>query len=254
MNLTFEQAANEQEFQEAKQSALVLVSDKFNVSNITLDCDNLEDIEEQIKTLNDYADKCWLLSSILLYSLVYNKKLFSQSNMTWQEYVFKAKRRLNMDRAEIYESLASARFFVKHHKQLIEQGWTPAGSHRKLSRAECAFELTGDIDSVISHLVNDSYLKFKAWYSSFKPVQSLPMPTNKARNDIDIIDNNITINGIKAINFSDHVQDKDKQRFENYIVQIFEAIKYGYEPAIIPVKNQKEVSELHKYYNKNKEN
>ena len=41
--------------------------------------DNLEEIESGIKQLNEYSSKCWILSAIALYTLIYDKAIYSQS-------------------------------------------------------------------------------------------------------------------------------------------------------------------------------
>lgn len=229
-------------FDEIKLKALNLV---LGDSNLILNPDvlgssNIEEIENNIKKLNSYSNRCWLLSALLLYNLVYDEELYKQTGLTWQGYIRDAKKRLNLDRREISQALSSARFFIKHHNELIKKGWNPDKATRKLSKCELALELSGDLDAVIDHLINDTTLEFQNWYSNFKIITpnnpSLPMPSS--RDDIEINDKSIKINGVSAFSISDNISNEDKTLIENCFVQIFQAIKNGYTPQIITTKNK----------------
>ena len=52
------------------------------------------------------------------------------------------------------------------------------------------------------------------------------------------------INGVKAFTISEDIPEQDRIRFEKYFNQVFEAVKNGYEPAIIPVYDEKEANNL----------
>ena len=232
--------------EKARETAITLIGKQENINIVeAFEYDKIEDVEQSIVKLNEYADKCWLLSAILLYTLIYNKNLYEQTGLTWAQYTAESKKRLNMDVLQISEQLSSARFFIKYHKSLLRAGWTPNGSSRKLARAEYALELCGDEKEVIQHLVNDSWRNFKDWYTSFKYVTATPQTTGNKRSDISITKKNgITINGVRAYTISDEIPEQDKIRFERYFKQIFEAVKNGYEPAIVPVYDEKEANNL----------
>lgn len=233
-------------FEQARQTAIALVGNQENINYLdTFNFENLTDVENNIKRLNEYSDKCWLLSSILLYTLVYDKSMYKQSGLSWEEYIIDSKKRLNMDANSISEQLSGARFFIKHHKELVKAGWKPTGMARKLARAEYALELSGSVEDTISHIVSDSWAKFQEWYAGYKYVKPLPEPTKYKRDDIKINKKSgVFINGVKAYTLSDDLPEQDRVRFEKYINQIFVAIKDGYEPAIVPVYDEKEANNL----------
>lgn len=234
--------ATEDEVEEAKQTAIALVSETANANYIDnlFYSENLAEVEAGIKNLNDFSNKTWILSAILLYTLIYNHNLYEQSGLMWNEYSKQARERLGLDPRDITEQLSAARFYIKHHDAMVRYGWTPNEANRKLARAELALELSGNIDEVLAHLANDSWEKFKGWYQSFKSAAALPKPTEYKRDDIDIQGSRVFIQGIEAVNISDKIPEQDRERIERYVGQIFEAIKLGYEPAIIPVYDEKE--------------
>lgn len=232
--------------EKARETALALIGKQEDLNYLeAFEYDNIEDVEKSIIKLNEYADKCWLLSSILLYTLVYDKNMYEQTGLTWEQYTAEAKKRLNMDAMQISEQLSSARFFIKYHNSLLRAGWSPSGSSRKLARAEYALELCGDEKEVIKHLASDSWRNFQAWYSSFKFATPLPQPTEYKRDDISITKKDgVKINGVKAFTISEDIPEQDRIRFEKYFNQVFEAVKNGYEPAIVPVYDEKEANNL----------
>ena len=74
------------EVEAAKETAVVLMQGNTSVDALDLFYnDNLEFIENGNRNLNDYSNKAWLLSSILLYTLIYNKGLYVQSGLSWNE-------------------------------------------------------------------------------------------------------------------------------------------------------------------------
>lgn len=244
--------ASSDDIEQAKISAIALVGDSTSVNTIDdlFYIDKLSVVENGIKNLNSLSNKTWVVSAILLYSLIFDKELYKQSGLDWIEYQKQARERLGLDSRDIAEQLSAARFYIRYHDALERYGWSPEGSGRKLARAELALELSGDLDAVLEHLVNDSWRAFKDWYQSFKPNKSLPAPTEYKRNDIDIQGSKIYIQGKQAVSISDDIPEQDKERIEKYIGQIFEAIKLGYEPAIVPVYDEKEARVLTKLRDK----
>lgn len=212
----------------------------------------LEEVENSIKKLNEYADKCWLLSSIVLYTLVYNKEMYSQSGLMWKEYLADSKKRLGLSHDDVSRQLSSARFFIQHHGALQRAGWTPTGNARKLASAQIALEICGSIDEVISHLCTDSYREFLAWYSSFKVLPPIVDEVDK-RPDIVIKNHDISINGIKAVTISKELPENERTLLEGYLEQIYKAIKSGDIPAIVPVYDENEAKTLIRLRDKNRQ-
>lgn len=204
--------------------------------------DNLEEIETGIRSLNEFSSKSWLLSSILLYIMVYGKDLWQDSELSWQEYISESRARLGLDPRDVTEQLSAARFFIKHSTELIKAGWNANGSTRKLARAELAYSLCRDMQKTIKHIANDTWQEFKDWYSKYKTAKKLPAPTDYKRNDIQI--KGFKIGGIPAVSISNKIPETDKVRLQNYMTKIFEAIRDGYEPAIVPVYDAKEAKTL----------
>lgn len=232
------------EVNDAKQTAIALISDSASATSIDdlFFETNLVKIEAGIRRLNDISQKSWILSSILLYTLVYNNNAYAKSGLTWVEYGKQARERLGLDPRDISEQLSGARFFIKHHKAMERYGWTPKEAYKKLARAELALSLCGDIDQVLKHLAKDSWNEFKSWYSSFKTVKALPPRTEYKRDDIDIKKSKVYIKGVQAVSVSTKIPPQDRERIEKYLVKIFEALKQGYEPAIVPVYDEAEAN------------
>lgn len=238
------------EVESAKETAVALMQGNTSVDALDLFYnDDLEYIENGIKKLNDYADKAWLLSSILLYTLVYNKGLYQQSGLTWQEYSKASRERLGLEQRDITDQLSAARFFIVNHMELQRQGFTPVGNYKKLARAELATTLCGDVHEVIQHLINDTSAEYKEWYSSFKKKKALPDSEIK-REDVQIRDNKFYIGKVEAVKVSAKVPEQDRIRLEKYINAIFDAMRKGYEPAIVPVYDEKEARVLTKLRDK----
>ena len=222
----------------AKESAVALQGGTVDALDLFY-TEDLEYIENGIKKLNDYSNKSWLLSAILLYTLVYDKGLYTKSGLSWIEYQKQARERIGLDQRDISNQLSSARFFINNRAELERQGFNPAGKAKNLARAEQALELSGDVHEVIQHVVNDTFLEFKEWYSSFKDKKELPTTENK-RDDIAIKNSKFYINKVEAVKVSDKIPEVDKLRIEKYLNQIFDAMKRGFEPAIIECYDEKE--------------
>ncbi len=233
------------EVEEAKETAVALVSGSAPPDALDLFyTDSLDEIETGLKKMNGYANKSWLLSAIILYTIVYNRSLYTQSGLSWEEYSRQARERIGLEPRDISEQLAAARFFILNHAQLERAGFNPAGSNRKLARAELATELCGDKSLTIQHLVNDTFQDFKAWYSSFKEKNVLPADMSMRRDDVRIEDGKFLIKDMEAVTVSDKISGADQMRLRRYIGQIFSAIRDGYEPAVIPVYDEKETQVL----------
>lgn len=243
--------ATQDEVQIAKESAIALVQGSVvqQTAEDLFYTDSLEEVERGLRSLNEFSNKAWLLSSIVLYTLIYNKELYTQSGLAWDEYSKQARERIGLDQRDISEQLSSARFYIQHHDELIRQGFDASGNHRKLARAELATELSGDVHAVIKHLVKDSFPEFKEWYSSFKVKNMLP-PTDIKRPDIDIKGKKVYIQGIEAVKISEKIPPQDKERLEKYMGQIFNAMRKGLEPAIVECYDDKEARVLTKLRDK----
>ena len=243
--------ATQDEVQIAKESALALVQGSLvqQTAEDLFYTDDLETVEKGLKSLNEFSHKSWLLSSIILYSIIYNNELYTQSGLTWEEYSKQARERIGLDQRDISEQLSSARFYVQHYAELERQGYDASGSSRKLARAELATELSGDVHAVIKHHVKDSFPEFKEWYSSFK-IKAIEEPKDIKRPDIDIKGKKVYIQGIEAVKVSDKIPQQDKERIEKYMNQIFTAMRKGLEPAIVECYDDKEARVLTKLRDK----
>jgi hypothetical protein len=240
--------ASVDEVESAKETAITLIQNNAPLDVMDLFYnDDLELIEKGIKELNDYSNKSWLLSSILLYTLIYNKGLYTQSGLTWAEYSMASRERLGLEQRDITEQLSAARFFIVNHEELERRGFNPIGNNRKLARAELATELSGDVHEVITHLISDTWADYYDWYTSFKTKKALP---EIKREDIQVKNNKFYIGEKEAIKISSDIQEQDKTRLEKYITEIFEILQSGNEPAIISVYDDKEARALNKLRDK----
>ena len=232
---------------EAKKTAIGLVGEVSAQRTIDelFNSASLDDVETGIRYLNAMANRSWILSAILMYTLIYDRQLYRQSGLMWSEYSMKARERLGLDPRDISEQLSAARFFIQHHAAMRRKGWTPKEANRKLARAEMALELTNDIDAVLEHLARDSWSEFKEWYQSFKSPKSLVAPKSElARDDITFRKGRPYINGVEAVKISSKIPEQDRERLVRYVEQIFAALRDGYEPAIVPVYDAKEAAML----------
>lgn len=234
--------ASVDEVEEAKSTAITLLHGNAPADATELFfSDDLEEIEKGIRQLNEFSNKSWLLSAILLYTLIYNKNLYLQSGLTWKDYSAGARERLGLDPRDITEQLSAARFFIRNHKALERAGFNPVGANRKLARAELATELCGDRYETIKHLASDSWTEFNAWYSSFK---AKPRAVEYKRDDIEIKQDKFYIKGVEAVSVSEQIPEEDREKINDYIYKIFDALRKGYEPAIIDVYDKKEANRL----------
>ena len=242
------------EIEEAKQTAVALIGE--NNSKTAMDlffCNNLADIENGIKQLNEFSSKSWLLSAILLYTLIFNNDLYAQSGLSWAEYAKQSRERLGMEQRDISEQISGARFFIRYNKTLQRAKFNPVGASSKIAKAELALELSGSLTDTVKHLVNDTFSDFRAWYQSFKPSKALPKLNENVRDDIGYKGNKFTINGVEAVKISDDIPPEEKVRLQKYMKIIFESIANGYEPAIIPVYDKKEASVLERLRDKHRQ-
>lgn len=219
---------SESEFDAAKKTALELVGDENTESLLqTFSTGNLEVFESQIKRLNGFTAKAWLLSSLLLYTVIFSEKLYEQSGLSWTDYTKESRRRLGIEGRDMTEQLSAARFFIQYHKELSEAGFKPEGNFQKLARAELAFSLCGNVEETCSHIVNDSWLKFKSWYSGFK--KKALEKTLFARSDVRVSDGRFFIGEVEAVKISEDISEADKKKITAYIEKIFSAMSEGRE-------------------------
>ena len=229
------------EVERAKETAVALSQGGNQKEVIDLFySENLSEVEDGIRRLNEFASKSWLLASILLYTMVYDNNLYAQSGLTWADYSKQARERLGLDQRDISDYLSAARFFIKNHVELERKGFVVAGNWSKLARAETALELSGNVHKVIDHLVQDSWATFKEWYQSFKPSKALPSIDNPV--NIQMEKSKVVSNGEEVLSLSKDSQESD--RMAGYIKKIVKCLQDGYEPAIIPVYDKKEATAL----------
>lgn len=242
------------QLENAKETAVAMFKSKISKSAMDLFyTNNLEELETGIRQLNDFANKTWLLSALLLYSLIYDRELYKQSKLEWKEYAKQSRERLGLDPRDITEQLSAARFFIKNHKRLEKMGFEPVNSNRKLARAELALKLSKDINVVLKHLVNDTTREFVAWYQNLKPRKTTPKSIEYKRKDIDYRHGKFMLAGVEAVKISNDIPEDDKARLNEYITAIFEALARGYVPAIIQVYDQREAAHLERLRDKDRQ-
>lgn len=243
--------ASVDDVEEAKQTAVSLIGDTSSKNTLDLFfSDNLEEIENGIRNLNEFSNKSWILSSILLYTLIYNNDLYRQSGLDWQTYSMQSRERLGIDNRDITEQLSAARFFILHHKALERAGFSVNSANRKLARAELALSLSNDLDAVINHLVKDTWLEFKEWYTTFKSKKKLPKQNDRRREDIRIDGKRFFVGDIEAVTVSDSLSESDGKRISDCIKKIFEIMRDGDEPAIVAAYDKKEAALIPKLRDK----
>lgn len=242
------------EVEQAKMAVVELT--KETSPNNALDLfysENLEEIETGIKQLNEYSSKCWILSAIALYTLVYDKSIYSQSGLDWQTYQKQAKERLGLDPREVSEQLSGARFFIANRVKLINAGWTTSVPNQSLARGIMATELSGSVDETIDMMVHSTVREFRDWYQSFKLLPQEPAPVIDKRPDVKIVNHVVKINNVQAITISDEIPEQDRVKLQEYIEKIYEALKRGDVPAIVPVYDESEARTLVRLRDKNRQ-
>ena len=230
MRITKTIKTSEDEIDTARKNAVSLIHDfELKDSVVSLFYSNdLRELESGIIRLNRFAQESWLLSSLLLYSVVYDKEKYRQSGLSWNEYLHESRERLGIEQSAITYQLSAARFFIKHCNKIMESGWNPHGSARKLAMAELAYSLCGDLDETIRHMAKDSWAQFYKWYSSFK--EKKPKEILEA----DIKGSKFYVGGKEAVTISDEIPDKDRRIIKDYLKQIFSIMQHGKEPVITP--------------------
>lgn len=219
----------------ARETALSDVEGLFNTKS-------LEEVETGIKALNSFSSKCWILSAIILYTIIYDKEMYKQSGLAWSDYSKAARQRLGLDPRDITEQLAGARFFIKYHDALLEHGWNTAVPNQSLARGEFALTLSGDLDETLDHMMHDTQRGFRDWYQSFKMLPVTPL--KDLHPEIEIGKSVMSINGIEAVRISSELPPEQRVQIENYIVDLFQCLKSGEIPAIIPVADETEARNM----------
>ena len=215
------------EIESAKESAIALIG-KTEISTVDLfKLNNLEKLEEGLRNLNNFAIKARLLSSLLLYTIVFNEEVYKQSGLDWIHYSRQSRERLGLDQREITDQLSLARFFIRNHKELQEEGFTLEGNLNKLARAELAEKLSGSTKKTINHLISDSWVDFKEWYTSFKPKKD----TDSIKG-FHIAGKKFLVGSIEAVKVSDKIPATDRTKLQRCIKAIFQIIADGKEPEI----------------------
>ena len=181
---------NAEAVEKAKNTVIAIAKENAPENIVELfSSSSLDVVEEGIRNLNNFSSKCWILSAIILYTIVYDKEMYKQSGLAWQDYSKAARQRLGLDPREITEQLSGARFFIKYHDKLMQYGWDTTVPNQSLARGELALELSGDIDETLKHMINDTQRGFRDWYQSFKmlpviPLQAFPAAESSSRANI----------------------------------------------------------------------
>ena len=73
---------------DAKWTAPVLMQGNTGIKSFTQLFDNskLEDVEAGVRELNSMSDKCWLLSALVIYAVIYDENMYSCCNNAESEH------------------------------------------------------------------------------------------------------------------------------------------------------------------------
>ena len=227
MRITIASDIPKEQVEKARAAATMLITKDAADFDIERVCssNNLEDVEEAVKKLAGLTSKCWLMLALVLYTLIYDTKLFEQSGLSWQDYSSTARLRLGLDQRDITELLSAARFFIRHHEKLIESGWSPLTSMKKLARAELALRLSDDLDETIEHLVKDSFRGFKRWYSSKKS------PSTTPEVNLHIKNGKFYVGDTEAITLSKELTKRERGYLRKCISHMVKQIQSGIDPT-----------------------
>lgn len=177
-----------------------------------------EEIVRNIKTLYGISNICWLAAALLFHRLVYNIREYEVSNLTFMEYLKMSKERVGIRPQDVSDMLSAARFFLKYYDILVAKGWTPNESPRKLVRGELALELCDyDLSIVTDHLVKDTWIEFKKWYTSLKNKNSVAK--------VKFENNVIKVNGKKVLTINPEMPEEVQDVIRRHLPELYEDIK-----------------------------
>lgn len=87
------------------------------------------------------------------------------------------------------------------------------------------------------------------FWRGFKKKTKL-LQNDRRREDVRFESGRFFIGDVEAVSFSDRLSEDDSARLREYMKQIFDAIRDGYEPAIVPVYDRKEAAIMPKLRDK----
>jgi len=186
----------------------------------------LEDVEKGIRKLGEQTSAAWLVTSLVVYGVLYDGELYSASGLPWREYRNETRKRLGMEYREFSESFAAGRFLIDHGKKLISQNWNPERTARKIARSELALKLCGDVDLVIEHILSDSWEEFKAWYTGLKNQLKIAEPVRrKQKRIIEVKRGRLYVGGIEPVTVNEAIPEQERKDIERMIKEYYQGKK-----------------------------
>jgi len=198
-----------------KMQIMSIVPKKYGKPDLSFaESGDLAVVEKGLRNLGVQSSVAWLVTSVVLYRVIYQEELFKESGFdSWREYRNECRVRLGLDSREMTEYLAAGRFLSQYGKQLAAREWNPERSARKVARAELALKLCGnDSKLVIEHLVSDTWIDFNKWYSELKAQSALPAPKRRKKSyEVIIRKGHVFVDGREPILFAEDVPDQEKK-------------------------------------------
>jgi hypothetical protein len=195
-------------------SISALIPKKYGKPDLSfLESGDLNDVETGLRTLGVQSSVAWLVTSIVLWKVIYQDALFKTSGFDdWRAYRNECRIRLGMDSREMTEYLAAGRFLALYGKELAARDWNPERSARKVARAELALKLCGDSGLVIDHLVEDTWPEFNAWYKQVRTDNALPEPKRRKKTyEVIIRKGKVFVDGREPVQIADDVPEQEKK-------------------------------------------
>ncbi len=203
-----------------------IIPKKYRENASILEVTSLSELEKSIKKLNEQVSAVWFITSLAIYSVVYDGELYSESGLRWKDYRKQTRDRFGMDHQEFSEALSAGKFIAEYGKELFAAGWKPERSMRKLARANLALSVCGDPTLVIDHLVNDQWIEFKAWYGGLKQ-KLIPGPDKKPGSSknrvIEFKRGKVFVNGVEPVVIAEGIPAGDRKEIEKLIAEYYRA-------------------------------
>lgn len=206
----------------ARGQITAIIPKKYRENAGILEVSSLSEIEKGIKRLNEQTSAVWFITSLAIYSVVYDGELYSESGLKWKEYRSQTRERFGMDYQDFSEALSAGKFIAEHGKELFAAGWKPERSMRKLARANLALKLCGDPSVVINHLVNDQWIDFKAWYSGIGTSRAIELQKPVVGpGEISFKRGRVFVNGVEPVAVSKEIPEDDQKAIMKLVADYF---------------------------------
>jgi hypothetical protein len=130
--------------------------------------------------------------------------------------------------------------YIDHNSDLKKHGFTIDRNTNKLLFLEAALANHANRDEVFKHIAQDKYVDFVAYSKTPDGRKILPPPPPK----IKIEKGKILVNGINILNFSDTLQETEKEALGKYLSEVYTIRAAGNEPLIVEAYDEREVRTL----------